>query len=287
MTKKIILFSIATCIASLYLTTDEVHTNSSSGPISGGKGYTGSAFDGRTCGSGGGCHTSSNPVSSQSGWVTSNVPSTGYIPGSTYTITVTGTLSSSTRIGFQATATDHNGIAWGTLIAGTGTQIQNSGKHITHTFSSTSTNTGSASWSFDWKAPAIGTGNVTINAVVNATNNNGGTGGDQVFTSSLTLSEDVSTVGLSQLSSTANKFTIFPNPTHNKQTTVYLNNTDNASFSVRVYDLQGKIVSEPVSNKSVFTGHTELIDFSSMISGVYFIALEQNSAISFSKLIVQ
>lgn len=51
--------------------------------------YTGSPGDGHSCAQ---CHGSSSTVS---GWITSTIPASGYVPGTTYQITATNSISGS------------------------------------------------------------------------------------------------------------------------------------------------------------------------------------------------
>lgn len=117
-------------------------------------GYTGSPGDGKDCVQ---CHGgTSTPVT---GWITSDIPVEGYIPGNTYNITVT--LTGSGKKGFEVSPQNASGDLLGILVAGVGSKLTGSGKYITQT-SSTSANP--ATWSFGWIAPPSGTGDVTFYA---------------------------------------------------------------------------------------------------------------------------
>lgn len=174
-------------------------------------GYTGSPADGKTCGSNGGCHTG-NAVLAETGWITSDIPSSGYVPGTTYSITATATQAGVTKFGFQLSPQDAAGTALGTLVATAATQLKGNDKYIEHVSSSTS-GTDTKSWTFDWVAPASGTGDVTFYAAFNATNNSGTNSGDQIHTSTLTVQE--ASVGITE-KSILNELQIFPNPNNGK-----------------------------------------------------------------------
>jgi hypothetical protein len=88
--------------------------------------------------------------------ITSNIPTSGYTPGSTYTITATVTGAGDK--GFQISPQNISGTLLGSLIAGTGSKIVGV-KYITHTSPKT---TNTATWTFQWIAPIAGTGNVTF-----------------------------------------------------------------------------------------------------------------------------
>ncbi|MCX6266585.1 MAG: T9SS type A sorting domain-containing protein, partial [Bacteroidetes bacterium] len=115
-------------------------------------GNTGSPGDGQDCTS---CHSGS--ATTATGWITSNIPALGYTAGTTYNITVS--VPGSGSKGFQVSPQNAAGTLLGTLIAGTGTKTTGTGKYMTHTGSSSSD---PATWTFQWTAPASGTGNVTF-----------------------------------------------------------------------------------------------------------------------------
>ena len=166
-------------IALLFTTSGILYTGGSPG------GKTGSPGDVATCTQ---CHAGS--AMAQSGWVTSNIPSSGYTPGTSYNITVTVTQAGINKFGFECTAEDQFGSKVGTLsiLMGAQTQLANGNTSVTHKSNGTSGN-GTKSWAFAWEAPPTGTGTVTFYAAFNAANGNGGTSGDNIYTSSLEVSE--------------------------------------------------------------------------------------------------
>jgi hypothetical protein len=135
-------------------------------------GYTGSPSDGQDCGS---CHGYAS--SPKAGVITSNIPAAGYTPGSTYNITVT--LTGSGKKGFEVSPQNSSGTLLGTLTAGTGMKLLSSGKYITH---NSAISTTPATWTFQWKAPVTGTGNVTFYGAFVI-------GYSNIYTSSLSVSE--------------------------------------------------------------------------------------------------
>jgi len=115
-------------------------------------GYTGSPFDGKTCTQ---CH--GGAASNVEGWITSDIPGDGYMPGTTYTITVT--VSGSGKKGFEVSPHDQSGNLLGTLVAGSGNKLVGGGKYVTQSSSPTSN---PSIWTFSWIAPEAGTGEVTF-----------------------------------------------------------------------------------------------------------------------------
>ncbi len=116
-------------------------------------GYTGSPGDGANCTA---CH--GGTPTNTSGIISTDIPSTGYVAGLTYNITVA--FSGTGKKGFELSPQKPSGEQVGTLIAGAGSQVLSGGKYITHTQASSSTN---ATWTFQWQAPSQpGSGPVTF-----------------------------------------------------------------------------------------------------------------------------
>jgi hypothetical protein len=114
---------------------------------------TGSPGDGANCTE---CH--GGTATTTAGQITSNIPASGYVPGTTYQITATNPLTNTGKMGFEVSPQNVAGNLLGTLVAGTGSQLVGSGKYVTHIQANTTTNT----WTFGWIAPAAGTGTVTF-----------------------------------------------------------------------------------------------------------------------------
>jgi hypothetical protein len=155
---------------------------------SGVSGYSGSPKDGgRTCAS---CHSggSATPVASITaspafGGTGNNL---SYVPGTTYTISVTQTSSGYPDFGFDLEILNSNttsGTDAGSFHALTNCTVNSTGPtNITHT-GRIPTNTHAT---FTWIAPPGGT--AYLYATVNGVNGDGGTGGDRVVTSAFVLS---------------------------------------------------------------------------------------------------
>lgn len=161
--------------------------NLSSSPDGAPSGYANDkATNFRTCATSG-CHSGTAVFTDTSiAKITSNIPSTGYVPGATYTFTATINKPTYVRFGFQASPQDSLGNYKGTMIVTNSTKTKITGtKYITHTQSGNN----QSSWSWNWIAPAIGTGQVKMSGALMAANNNGGTSGDSVYKVSTTITE--------------------------------------------------------------------------------------------------
>lgn len=149
-------------------------------------GYTGSPGDGQHCVS---CHGGS--AATVSGWITSNIPSQGYIAGTIYTITAT--VTGTGKKGFEVSPQDALGTQLGILTAGTGNHLVGGTKYVTQNSSGSSS--GTSIWNFTWTAPAVGTGTVTFYGAFTV-------GKSNTKLSVLVVNEDV-TIPLSATSSAA------------------------------------------------------------------------------------
>jgi hypothetical protein len=183
-------------------------------------GHTGSPGDGQNCTV---CHGGS--PTNVSGVLTSDVPATGYVAGLTYNFTVS--LTGSGRKGFSASPQNVSGTQLGTLIAGSGLQLNGGGKYVTHTQGS---NAGTATWNFQWVAPQAETGPVTmyIARVIGQPN---------VGLSSLTLNENFS-VGIEELLKKETR--IYPNPVMNN-IFVDINLKNSGNMLAEAYNMNGQL----------------------------------------------
>ncbi len=177
-------------ILSIALIRDVISYTSGSNP-----GYTGAISEGN-CTS---CHSSYSLVTSGTQWnrirMRSNIPSTGYLPDSTYTITITYAESGISKFGFQLTALDTTNTAAGTFSTAdtrTSTSSTSVGGKTRYYIGQTTTGsarvaTDSTAWTFKWKAPSTNVGKVKLFTTVNATNNNGSDNGDYIYKKDFTI----------------------------------------------------------------------------------------------------
>lgn len=107
------------------------------------------------------CHN--GPPQQALAWITTDIPASGYISGTTYTVIVTANHSGAVKAGFQLCAEDNSNQKQGELIPTNLTETKLTGtNHITHTSNGVTCIAGQRSWSFDWKAPTAGTGEITF-----------------------------------------------------------------------------------------------------------------------------
>jgi hypothetical protein len=226
---------------------------------------TGSPADGANCTA---CHSGATQTATS--WISSNIPMTGYVPGTKYTITLTGTHAGVVKFGFELTAENAQKAKIGTftITNSTETQLTNMMHAVTHTGNGLTPSGDSKTWSFDWTAPVAGSGDVTFYASLNAADGNGGTSGDVIYNTNLTYTEDIN-AGIEN-SDQSNSFSIFPNPSTDVLN-IKLNTTD--AYEMSVLDLTGKqMLSE------IIRSQTEVyrLDVLELPKGVYLIHLKSD-----------
>lgn len=239
-------------------------------------GVTGSPGDGSNCSS---CHAGA--ASNDIGLITSNIPVSGYTPGNTYTITATVNSVSINKFGFQISPQNSSGNLKGTMIAtnGTETQLINSGKYITHKSGGTA-GSGARTWSFNWIAPAAGSGNVTFYGSFVFANSNGATSGDQVKLSNMSVTENLTTA-IAEVTKTDDDWNVYPNPANDKLFIKSVNG-DTKITSISITDVTGKLI-KIINNYEVF--QTEYLDITDLTKGVYVLNIVTETGVVTKKII--
>lgn len=229
-------------------------------------GRTGSPFHGTNCSVG--CHVGTSRIAT--GWITTDIPSTGIVGGNTYTITLTASSTTSNKFGFELTAESAASGKEGTftITNSTETQLTPSGT-VTHTGSGTTGNNNQKIWSVDWTAPSTMPSDITFYAAVNAANGDGGAAGDVIYLS--TNRATIAPVGTDELESD-NTVSMYPNPVKN---TLYLTEKLN---DIRVFDLNGNLVRHE-------TEVSEL-NVTDLNEGIYLVQLDQDRQNQLQKLVV-
>src|SRR5207244_13425161 len=178
-----VIISLGIIIYQAATNTNAAHSNAAGAPY----GYAGDPAGGHhNCTS---CHFGPSPAT-QSGWITSTVPGSGYVPGSTYTVTATATAAGHIKFGFEVSPQNSGGTYLGTLVnTSSQTQLVGLNHYITQTSNGNCCNSGSHTWTFNWVAPNAGSGDVTFYGAFNVTNNNTFDTGDTIYLSTLVISE--------------------------------------------------------------------------------------------------
>ncbi|MEZ5015637.1 MAG: choice-of-anchor V domain-containing protein [Flavipsychrobacter sp.] len=272
MKKTILLF---TCISGLlYLTL----TSSSNGASATPKGHTAASTG---CG-GSGCHgTAASTATTAS--ITLKDKATGttitsgkYESGKTYVVTVTGNNSAAVEFGYMLSTTNGSNGQAGTLAnASAGSKIQTipPGTYtVAEHNAPIPASSGMFTATFDWTAPATGTGNVTMNLAVNATNNNNATTGDQFNTTNLVLAEDNTSVGTIAKSISVSTY---PNPVVN-ELNIKFGNIITSTYHIQVINMQGQIIAQQTN--TVSSSSVVKLNTTNWASGIYHVVLNNGAA---------
>ena len=224
------------------------------------------------------CHNGTLNPGNFTSSITSTGLATGYVAGQTYTINAGITGSTSNKIGFEATAErDADNTKTGIIVITdvARTQAISAGTAITHNSSAgTTAASGSNAWSFDWVAPAAGTGPVTFYGAFNVTNGNSSTSGDQVYTATFNVTENTG-VGVGEINLASN-IQLYPNPA---TTYIQISSEENIS-GVEIFNLKGQQILEENS-------YQDKINIEKLSTGVYFVSIKTDQGVRVEKLIIQ
>jgi Secretion system C-terminal sorting domain len=227
-------------------------------------GKTGSPGDASNCT---GCHAGA--AITTAGLITTNIPTAGYTPGTTYTITGTISASGINKFGFEISPQNTTGVLKGTMVVTnvTETKLIGTGKYITHKSAGTA-GVGMRTWSFDWIAPPAGTGNVTFYGAFVAANGNTLNTGDQVTLSSILVSENT-TIGIDEHTVNNTNWTIYPNPAQHQLLCEGVDVNDRI-IALSVFDVTGKLIKIITNEKFTQTKSLDIIDLQ---SGMYVLSI--------------
>ena len=193
------------------------------------------------------------------------VPVTSYMPGLSYTLKVTGTNTSVTlnlpKFGFQVTVVKSagagtsfavfagalgttglpTGVQYTAAAPGCGIDVLEHNMKLTATTGTGGTGTTYVMSGLPWTAPAAGSGTIVIYGCINAVTGTGGTIGDAWNNGSVSIAER----GATSVAIIADNFSlmIFPNPVNNNLS-LRLENAQAGSYSMRVFDLNGKNITK-------------------------------------------
>ena len=141
--------------------------------------YANNAPNFRNCTS---CH-SGTVNSGDGGVLITGLPDSGYVPGESYQITVTVSGTNLRGYGFQMASQTGNNSTGTFSLNNNSTDLELNGDFIQQ-----SSRTISGEWIMQWLAPSQDVGDITFSASGMATGGNSSTSGDNVYTSSYTVS---------------------------------------------------------------------------------------------------
>ena len=231
------------------------------------------------------CH-SGTAVNGGGGSIVISGAPLSYIPGQTYSLSVTVTQAGRSLFGFAIEALTTTNINAGTFVITNSTQTQiltatNSRKCVTHKLGG-GASPNSHTFSFNWNAPMTNVGSVRFWATGNAANGNAASSGDLIYSSN-----QIVPVGIRDLSQANIELSIQPNPVTDKFCVLYslpYATTVNASLYSITGEKQADLFSETQSsgkqqkNLSIPTG---------LSSGIYFIELLIDGKRTVKKIMVE
>jgi len=138
-------------------------------------------------------------------------------------------------------------------------------------------------FTFDWTAPAAGSGPITFYLCGNGVNLNMSTSGDNAACTKIELAEDL-TASTNQISGVSSML-LSPNPS-NGDFVISIKNTEAVNGRLMIRDLSGKQhYSAPLS---IAAGESiQQIDFDAPAAGLYFVQISTDKGLRTEKLIVQ
>ncbi|MBN3036155.1 MAG: hypothetical protein JW861_11260 [Bacteroidales bacterium] len=253
-----------------------------SGGLPGGK--TGSPGDNfATCTQ---CHNGT--AIPQAGWITSNIPPEGYMAGETYSITATGLHNGAVLCGFEFTAEDGLGEKTGTFIITdpVQTKISNTNASVTHTSDGINSIGNGKSWSFDWTAPAAGSGPVIFYSAVNVANGTGNPGVDVIYTSSLEVEENTTPPTIIHETTGSEFMTIGPNP-FKEHAEVRFDTGTAQKADVFIFDTCGKLTGKMTWSSSAAHDNSLEIGQTMDKPGMYAVSVIINRKMKYSHTLVK
>jgi hypothetical protein len=241
---------------------------------------TGSPFDAGNCTF---CHTGS-AAATLPGIITSNIPASGYIPGATYTITATISVAGINKYGFEISPQNSTGAKKGTMIITSPTEMQliSSSKYMTHKAAGTAATSGTRTWSFNWTAPAAGSGDVTFYGAFVCANGNGSDTGDQVKLSTLLVSENPF-AGIAEAKN-EELWSVYPNPSTGKVFMSSLDKSNNDILDITITDITGKQIKIISGNE---LSQDQSLDIADLQSGMYVLSIRSEKGTSAKRIIRQ
>ncbi len=255
--------------------------NSGGRAASGGRGATGAPGETTTCS---GCHMGGTaPTVTLTLLNSASTAVTSYMPGADYTIRFNLTSSTASGFAFQmlglldAGNVDPKGFSdAGTNNYKLTTLTSNSRTYAEHDGVSTM-----PTFNVTWKAPVAGSGPLTIFAVGNAVNGNGGTGGDGVAATTLKLTESA-TINTKEADNAAIGLKILANPVQDVAT-IAVNLKSGGAYRLLVRDLSGRALVQ--ENRTLAAGEQTIeIGAADWQPGIYVVELHGQGARAGQKL---
>jgi hypothetical protein len=232
------------------------------------------------------CHSDNSSIQ-VGGWITANIPETGYTADSTYTIFAYCLNTSSFKSGFQVSPQNSHGTMMGKLInLSDSTQLDSAYGcwYINHTTIGCMSTTSSKTWTFQWKAPHTGD-SVTFYGAFCASDNSNTDQGDNIYLSTLTVT-NAAYAGISEISKEP-AISIYPSlVTNNMHLSYSLSRAQNLTISL--IDIHGAVCETLFQgNQDGGKQNLDLYLTGTHVAGIYFVRVNADGYNTIKKVILQ
>jgi len=292
MKKKIVLFTLLAGVMSYGLSSYHAGPALNGYDCTGAESACSGSYANFTGCSNGGCHGGATATSTISCVIAldsaGGVPTTQYVAGMTYTVTITGNNTSgdgNAYYGFQLTSI--KGAASAATVSNAGTWATTGLPATTHIAPPTSYTylniceqsskiavTGTTiTESFVWTAPVAGTGTISFWGAANFVNGDGSADRQDIWnTGSLVVTEEAP-LGVATVVNTAD-VTVYPNPMTDLLNVAF--NAAEGNNGVTVYDLNGNLI----ATQAVTAGsNVATFATASWANGMYYVSVSNNGQV--------
>jgi hypothetical protein len=144
--------------------------------------------------------------------------------------------------------------------------------------------TNTKTFSFNWTAPAAGTGTVSFYATGNAVNQSGNTSGDFVYSTSIMLNE-ANPNGVADFNMVNAALNVFPNPSSGNLQLSF-NAPKAGNYLIELKDLKSGAL---VYNEQVNASNSEnnfTLENNNWLPGVYLLSIQNGQDIIYKKIVI-
>lgn len=263
------------------------------------------------CNVGGSCHSSSatSGIAVTLEFDSAGTPTTHYVGGRSYTVTITGTNNTSNnlpRFGLQIGCIKSSTPSASPTQAGTWKAPYPTNTHyaapftkyflvgvVEHStrltpFSGTGGNGTVYKETFNWTAPLSGTGTISFWGALNVVNNNASADAGDLWNTTHIIVDEWPPNGIASIENNSFDMGIFPNPA-NEHATVEYSLKETSDVQADLYNICGRKVCTLFNGTQSAGAHTQLINIAdlNLKSGIYMVAIYDGTKSSTKKLIVQ
>lgn len=207
-----------------------------------------------------------------------------YLPGNSYTLTVTVTDGAQSRFGFEITSLDGTNTQAGSFAEITGGSdlsfpVSGNGRLYASHHNASTINV----WNINWTAPITDVGQVTFYAAGNAANGNETSTGDFIYTTTLQVQPD-NGIGIADLLLQPDETFVLQNPVSGNINVQYETASTDHSL-IRLFSLNGQLVKVLFEGTEGKGNHTHSFMPGEVPAGLYLIQLKSGTTVHTEKII--